>query len=220
MIAITLISEEIPPLKHTDTGDLALQWMEEFKVRHLPVMKDGNFVGVVKEDDIYDQKDASLTLHALFQHLPRPYVKGSAHIYEVIAKCFDDRLTVLPVLDDEETYLGCINVVDLMQQVANTGSIREVGGVVVLEMNTVDYSLAHLAQIVESDGAKILSSYITSKPSTSQIELTLKINQLDLSRILRSFERYDYTVKASFQRDSYQDDLKNRYDELMKYLNM
>ena len=220
MVAITLISEEIPPLKHTDTGDVALQWMEEFKVRHLPVMKDGNFVGVVKEDDIYDQKDASLTLHKMFQHLPRPYVKGSAHIYEVIAKCFDDRLTVLPVLDDEETYLGCINVVDLMQQVANTGSIREVGGVVVLEMNTVDYSLAHLAQIVESEGAKILSSYITSKPSTNQIELTLKINQLDLSRILRSFERYDYTVKASFQRDSYQEDLKNRYDELMKYLNM
>lgn len=220
MIAINLISEEIPPLNHTDSGDTALQWMEEFKVRHLPVLKDGNFVGVVKEDDIYDQKDASLSLDKTFQHLPRPYVKGSAHIYEVIARCFDDRLTILPVLDDEETYLGCINVVDLMQQVANTGSIRETGGIIVLEMNSVDYSLAHLAQIVESEGAKILSCYITSKPGSNKIELTLKINQLDMSHILRSFQRFDYFVKASFQKDSYHDDLKNRYDELMKYLNM
>jgi acetoin utilization protein AcuB len=220
MIAIELISEEIPPLKHTDTGETALLWMEEFKVNHLPVMKLDNFVGLVKEDDIYDKEDASLTLHELFDHLPRPYVQGNMHIYEVLSRISDLNLTVLPVLDDQEMYLGAIGIKDIMHRIANTGSIKETGGIIILEMNAIDYSLSQIAQIVEGEGAKILSTFISSHPDSNKIEITLKISQLELGRIIKSFERYDYFIKASFQKDSYQDDLKNRYEELMKYLNM
>ncbi len=220
MIAIELISEQIPPLKHTDSGTIALQWMEEFKVNHLPVMKFDNFVGLVSEDAIYDKEDPEQTLHELFDHLPRPYVQGNMHLYEILSRISDEHLSVLPVLDDGDVYLGCIGVTDIMQQIANTGSIKEVGGIIVLEVNSIDYSLAHIAQIVESEGAKILSSFISSVPNSSLLELTLKINQLDLSRIIHSFQRFDYFVKATFQKNSFQDDLKNRYDELMKYLNM
>lgn len=220
MIAFELISEEIPPLRHTDSGVMALQWMEEFKVTHLPVLKNENFVGLVSEDDIYDKGNPELSLHELFVHLPRPYVQGNVHLYEVLAKVSIEHISVLPVIDDEENYLGCISVTDLMQKIANTGSIKEAGGILVIEMNSVDYSMAQIAQIIEGDGGKILSSFITSKPSSKKIELTLKINKLELGSVIRSFERYDYTVKASFQKSSYQDDLKNRYDELMKYLNI
>lgn len=220
MIAFELISEEIPPLRHTDSGVMALQWMEEFKVTHLPVLKNENFVGLVSEDDIYDKGNPELSLHELFVHLPRPYVQGNVHLYEVLAKVSNEHISVLPVIDDEENYLGCISVTDLMQKIANTGSIKESGGILVLEMNSIDYSMAQIAQIIEGDGGKILSSFITSKPSSKKIELTLKINKLELGSVIRSFERYDYTVKASFQKSSYQDDLKNRYDELMKYLNI
>lgn len=220
MIAIELISEEIPPLKHLDSGEKALVWMEEFKVNHLPVLKNENFVGLVSEDDIFDKKNPELTLHELFMHLPRPYIQGNAHVYEVLAKMSDEHVTVLPVLDDEENYLGCIGIKDVMHKFAKTGSIKETGGILVIEINSIDYSLVQIAQIVESEGAKILGSFITSHPNSKKLELTLKINQLELSRIIRSFERYDYTVKASFQKNSYHDDLKNRYDELMKYLNM
>jgi hypothetical protein len=87
-------------------------------------------------------------------------------------------------------------------------------------MNRVDYSLAKIAQIVESENAKILSSYIMSSQDSTRIEVTLKISEIELSRIIRSFERYDITVKASFQRSTDEDDLQFRYDALMNYLNM
>jgi len=220
MIAIELISEEIPPLKHTDTGEMALQWMEEFKVNHLPVLKGENFVGLLSENDLLDKNDLSNTLHELFTHLPRPYVKGTSHIYEVLAMSSDAHVSVVPVLDDEENYLGCISIVELMQKVADTSSIKETGGIIVLEMNDVDYSLSHISQIIESENAKVLSSFITSNPSSRKLELTLKINLVELGRIIRALERYDYQIKASFQRNSHHEDLKNRYDELMKYLNI
>lgn len=220
MTAREVITDEIPPLMHTDSGEKALIWMEEFKVSHLPVLKNGNFVGLISESDILDKKDLELTLDVLFDHLPRPYVSEDAHIYEVLAKMAEHRISVLPVLDSNEQYLGCTSVHQLMTLVANTASIKEVGGIVVLEMNRVDYSLAQIAQIVESDNARILSSFIMSSSDTTKLEVTLKISEVDLSRIIRSFERYDMVVKASFQRSTDQDDMQFRYDALMNYLNI
>lgn len=220
MIAIELISEEIPPLKHTDTGEMALNWMEEFKVNHLAVLKGENFVGLVSEDDLLDKTDLSKTLHEIFDHLPRPYVKGTAHIYEVLAIASDDHITVVPVLDEEENFLGSIGVVTLAQRIADTGSIKETGGIIILEMNETDYSLGQISQIVENENAKVLSTFVTSSPSSKKLELTLKLNVVELGRIIRALERYDYHIKASFQRNSHHEDLKERYEELMKYLNI
>src|SRR5690554_6279720 len=220
MIAIELISDEIPPLKHTDSGEIALQWMDEFKVNHLSVLKNEAFVGLVSEDDLLDQSNLSLTLTELFRHLPRPYVKGISHVFEVLSIASNDHLSVVPVLDDEENYLGNISVSKLMQTIATIGSIKEAGGIIVLEMSNTDYSLAHISQIVENENAKVLSSFITSNPMSKKLEITLKINQMELGRIIKALERYDYHVKASFQRNSYHDDLKERYDELMYYLNI
>lgn len=220
MTAHDVITDEIPPLIHTDTGEKALNWMEEFKVSHLPVLKNGNFVGLISEADILDRKDLELSLDVLFDHLPRPYVADTVHVFEVLAKMAEHRISVLPVLDSEENYVGCTSVHQLMTLIANTGSIKEVGGIIVLEMNRIDYSLAQIAQIVESNNAKILSSYIMSSPDSTKIEVTVKISEMDLGRIIRSFERYDIVVKASYQRSSDQDDLQFRYDALMNYLKL
>lgn len=218
MRAIELITDEIPPLNHTDSGEKALRWMDEFKVSHLPVLKNGNFVGVLSESDVLDKMNLVDNLDKLFDHLPRPYVFANAHIYEVLAKISDHRISVLPVLDENEKYLGCTSVYHLLTVIANTGSIKEAGGIIVLEVNSIDYSMVQIAQIVESNDAKILSSYIMSLHDSNKLEITLKINQVDLTRIIRTFERYEYIIKATYQKSDGDDDIQNRYDSLMNFL--
>jgi len=218
MTAKDLITDEIPPLKHTDTGEIALRWMDEFKVTHLPVLKNENFVGLISESDILDKMDLEESLDKLFDHLPRPYVKANAHIYEVLFKVSEQKISVIPILEEDETYLGCTSIHQIVTLIANTGSIKESGGIIVLEVNQVDYSLAQIAQIVESNNAKILSSYIMTSPDSTKLEVTLKINQLELDRIIRTFERYDYTISAAYQKSNFEDDLQVRYDALMNYL--
>lgn len=220
MRAIDLITDEIPPLTHTDTGERALNWMEEFKVSHLPVLKNGNFVGVISEADVLDKQDFQKTLDELFQHLPRPYALANDHFYQVLARISEFKLSLIPVLDENEKYLGCTSVHHLLTLIANTGSIKEAGGILVLEMAYSDYSMAEIAQIIESNDAKILSSYIMSSPDSTNVEVTLKINQIELDRIIRTFERYDYVIKASFQKSEYAEDMRFRYDALMNYLKM
>lgn len=220
MRAIDLITDEIPPLIHTDSGDKALSWMEEFKVSHLPVLKNGNFVGLVSESDILDHLNLEENLDQLFQHLPRPYVLGQAHMYDVIAKMAEFKLSVVPILDNQEHYLGCCSVYHVMTMLANTGSIKENGGILVLEMNASDYSLSQIAQIVESNNARILSVFMTTNQDSTKIDVTVKINKVDLTSIIRTFERYDYHVKASFQNGHGDEDMQWRYDTLMQYLKL
>lgn len=220
MRAFELITEEIPPLKHSDSGEKALRWMDEFKVSHLPVLKNGNFVGVVSESDILDKLDLDEQLDKLFNHLPRPFVFATSHIYDVLNVISEVKVSVLPILDEKESYLGCTSVYHLLTVLANTGSIKEPGGILVLEVNTVDYSMAQIAQIVESNNARILSSYITSIPDSTGLEVTLKINETELSRITRTFERYDYIVKASYQTTDELDDIREKYEALMNFLKL
>jgi CBS domain-containing protein len=218
MNAIDLITYDIPPLVHSDSGEKAMNWMDEFKVSHLPVLKNGNYVGLVSETDILDKLDFSKNLDELFQHLPRPYVYAEAHLFEILSKISEFKISVMPILDKDEKYIGCTNIFELMTTIANTASIKEKGGILVLEINQSDYSMSQIAQIVESNNAKILSSTILSDPSSTNMDVTLKINQEDLTHIIRTFERYDYTVKAEYQNGMGSDDLKWRYDALMNYL--
>jgi hypothetical protein len=164
--------------------------------------------------------DLDKTLDELFQHLPRPYVLTSDHIYQVLSRISELKLTVIPILDENEKYVGCTSAQHLMMLIANTGSIKENGGILVLEMAASDYSMAQIAQIVESNDAKILSAYIMSSENSTNIEVTLKINKIELDRIIRTFERYDYIIKASFQKGQFQDDMQFRYDALMNYLKL
>ena len=218
MRAFELITDEIPPLIHTDSGEKAINWMDEFKVSQLAVLKNGVFVGVVSESAILDRLILSDSLDVLFDHLPRPYVNENAHIYDVLAMMSEHKLSIIPVLDENENYLGCTSIFHLMTTLANIGSIKEPGSILVLEINAIDYSMAQIAQIVESNNAKILSSYILYDVSSSLLEVTLKINEINLTRIILTFERYDYKIKASYQAGVNDEDVRWKYDALMNFM--
>lgn len=220
MTAAELISEIIPPLKPQETGEKALNWMNEFRVSHLPVVDGQEYIGLISENDILDMTDPTQKISEAFINLPKPFIYANRHVYEVMKTIADSMITVVPILDEENHYLGCTDLLYLMSQITAVNSIREPGGILVLVMNTHDYSLTEIARIVEENNAKILTSYISSVDHSTEIEVTIKINTTDLDRIIRTFTRYDYTVKATFAKGGFQDDLKRRYDELMNYLNM
>ncbi|MCB9225166.1 MAG: CBS domain-containing protein [Crocinitomicaceae bacterium] len=220
MTAGELISDIIPPLKYNETGEKAMDWMNELRVSHLPVVKGTEYIGLISENDLYDMHDPSAKIKDCFPTLPKPFIYASQHVYELMKVIADQKITVVPILDENNHYLGCTDLLYLMSQITAINSIKEPGSILVLVMNTHDYSLTQLSRIVEENNAKILSSYITSMPDSTEIEVTLKINTDNLDRIIQTLVRYDYVIKATYQRGRFQDDLKRRYDELMNYLNM
>jgi signal-transduction protein with cAMP-binding, CBS, and nucleotidyltransferase domain len=220
MYARELISEDIPPLKTSDTGERALAWMDEFRVSHLPIVNNVDFLGLISESDILDFNSSSEPIGGHSLNLSRPYVFDYQHTYDVLKVMSSLKLSVIPVLNDKEQYLGLIHLSTLLQHFAEMASMKESGGLLVLELNSHDYSLSEIARIVESNDAKILSSYISSQIDSTKLEVTIKINRTDLSAIIQTFNRYNYTIKASFHQSEYVDDLKDRFDSFMSFLNI
>ncbi len=220
MLAKDLITDEVPPLKTSDTGLMAINWMDEFKVSHLPIVNNHEYLGLISDTDILDLNITDDELGKNKLSLIRPFVFENQHVYEVIKMISNMKLTVLPVLDENQHYAGLIPLTALLQQFATLAATREPGGIIILEMNLHDYSLSQIAQIIEGNDGKILSCYLNALADSTKIEVTLKINKEDISGILQTFERYNYTVKASFHQSEFSDDMKNRFDSFMNYINI
>lgn len=219
MIAETLISTAIIPLQTSDTGEVALEMMSEFYVRHLPIVNNRELLGVLSEDDVLNF-DVNEAIGSYSLSLQKPYVQSSDHIYEVMRIVADQDLSVVPVVDEENNYLGVVTLDDLLRYFARTVSFADSGSIIVLELSRRDYAMTEIARIVESEGASILSSFITSYPDSERIDVTLKINRQHIHNILATFERFKYEIKASFNEAEYLDSLKERYQGLMSYLNV
>lgn len=221
MLAKDLISDVIPSLRTSDSGQKALYWMDIFRISHLPIVNNVDFLGLISDKDIYDHNMAEEPIGNHKLSLFSPYVNYSQHIYEVLELCSELQLSVIPVLDDENKYLGAITLSDLVYYFADVSALKQPGGIIVLELNAIDYSLSEIAQIVEGNDAKILSLYITSPAESTKMEVTIKVNRKDLTSILQTFMRYNYIIKASFMDENDLNSLyENRYDSFIKYLSI
>lgn len=220
MLAKELISDTVPCLRTSDTANKALQWMEVFRISHLPIVNDKELLGVISDTDIYDLNttDEPIGNHEL--SLFTPYVFYNQHIYEVLELISKLKLTMVPVLNEKKEYLGLIVLQDIVREFANISALQNPGGIIVLELNDHDYSLSQVANIVESNNTKILSMYITSTEIAGELNLTLKLSKTDLTDVIATFERFGYKIKASFMEDKDMDSFYDeRYEAFLRYLN-
>jgi len=221
MIAQELLSEVVPPVRLTDSGQKALNLMEIFRISHLAVVNGKTLIGVISDKIIYDLNIIEQPIGNYSDHLLSPFIRTNQHIYEVFHTISSLKLSAVPVLDIYNQYCGVITVFDLSQKFASLVAVQEPGGVIVLELNSVDYSLSQIAQIIEGNDAKILSFYVSPESDSKRLTVTLKINAVDLSAIIQTFVRYDYNIVAVYMDNSSIKELyDDRLEQLMKYMNM
>lgn len=220
MIARHLITEEILPLKTSNTGEQALNLMDELKVSHLPIVNGENLLGLISEQDIYDLNNLKQPLGNHKLSIKHPFVNEHQHLYDVLKLVNNLKLTLIPVLDDHEKYLGCISMQNLVSYMANSFALDNPGGIIVLELSENDYNLSEIAQIVQSNDAKVLSLFMASYTESTKLEVAIKLNKTDIGAVLQTFDRYGYYVKASFGEEDDIEILKENYDSLINYLNI
>lgn len=218
MLAFELINEYIVPLKTSDKALTALSLMEEFKVKHLPIVNEQEFLGLISEDDIYafNQFEEAIGAHPITK--PQVFVEENQHIYDVLTTFQRDNLSLLPVVDTKNKYLGSIQGTELLNILSEITGVINPGGIIVLEMNIHDYALSEIAQIVESNNSRIINFYTRTYPDSTRMEITLKLNTLDIEPVLQTFNRYNYQIKAFYLEEKLNTKLRENYDALMNYL--
>ncbi len=95
------------------------------------------------------------------------------------------------------------------------------GSVIVLEVMQRDYSLMDIARIIESNNAHVLGLLTSPNKKTGSLRLIIKIDLEDATPVIRSFERFNYTVRYYYMERGMVDDmLQQRMNELLYYMNI
>ncbi|MBT5353521.1 MAG: CBS domain-containing protein [Flavobacteriales bacterium] len=219
MKAVKLISSSIISLLPDDDGNRALELMNLYRVNHLAVVKNDFYLGVVSDKEINNWNSSDEYIEEHLPNLASPHVIYNQHLFDIIEVLEKNNLSVVPVLDENKQYKGVITNRKLLYTIANSAAIQSVGGVIVLQMNHNDYSLTEISNIIENNDSKILSTYVTSTPENTKMELTIKINKTEITPIIKDLERYEYSIIASYKEDDEDVDFLERYEQLMRFLN-
>ena len=221
MIASSLLSNVVPVLKKDDTCAQALGWMDLFRVSHLPVLDGETYVGLLSDEIMYAHGSIHDPIGKLDIHREMTFVYEDVHMYDVIGVASSRLLSVVPVLNRKEVYQGAILLTDILHNIDKLLCIDDPGGIIVLEVNKIDYSLAEVAQIVEYNEAKVLSCYVTCMPDSNKVAITLKVNTARIEPILDTFIRYRYVIKNTFvSGEEMNEEMRDRYGQLLKFMEM
>ena len=221
MIAEDLINHMIPPLKGTDDAHKAIVWMEEFRCNYMPVVENSKLLGFISEEIILEKNEIDKEVRDFNLVGKNCFVHLDTHFYDILKVAAEYKLHLVAVLNYDEQYTGVITVQDTLTSFAQTAAVQMPGAILVLSMNYVDYSLSEISRLIEENHAKILSSIIKEDPlDPGKIRLTVKLNQMDLSRVVATLERFGYKVIGRYQEAKRIENEKERIDMLLRYLDI
>jgi acetoin utilization protein AcuB len=220
MRAAELIIHTIPTLILSDTLATAFKLMNDHHIQQLPVLNGSQLMGLVTEEELLNINKPDESIGAQKLTLITPFIHDYEHIFEVLKVASTLHLKIIPVIDKDNNFLGCITSDSLLHYLAHETDLLEPGGIIVLDLAINDYSLSEIARIIESNNNRILCVFAGSDHDNNRLELTIKINTPNVQAVIQSLVRFNYVVKDSYQEPEFYDDLKDRYDGLMSYLNV
>jgi predicted transcriptional regulator len=213
-----LITSSIPALSLTDPVFQAIQLMDDFNVSHLPVIWEDKYIGLVSENDLLNVDNDSLLLENIQAEFSTISVNANFHFLESVRIASDHSLSIMPVIETDSTWVGSISSTDLLRYLGRMNGVEEAGGIIILEIEKRQFSFSQISKLVETNDAYITQLNTYYDTNLGILNVTIKINKLEISDIVATFQRYELFVKYYFGEELYENELRNNYDHLMNYL--
>ncbi|TAE11139.1 MAG: CBS domain-containing protein [Bacteroidetes bacterium] len=219
MLANSLINTTYPAVHLTDKVAFVLQLMDDYDVLQLPVVENQQLVGMVTKADLLDEEEHHPV--ASLQHkLLNAAVQYNQYVLQILKLQTQHVLQLVPVINEQKALLGCIHVQEILNQLHVLVGANEPGAIIVLEMDKRQYSFGEITKLVETNDAYLTQLNTYTEASTGLLLVVLKINKLEVSDVIATFQRYDYVIRFFIGEESYANELRSNYDALMNYLNM
>ena len=220
MLNLDILSAGITPVHPDDSVLLAKDLMIDQQVTHLPVVSDNKLLGIINEDLLLDAETDNQTIGSLQAQFSHASVQSVGHILDTLHVCTEFQLTLIPVLNAETDYAGSITSQDLLKYTARIIGAGDPGAIIVLEMDRVNFSFSEIIKLVETNDAQVTQLNTHLDPFTSSFFITLRINKMEVSDIIATFQRYEYKIKYYFGEEQYENELRSNYNHLMNYLSI
>ncbi len=217
MLANQLITNNYPTVEPKDRVSLALQLMEEFDILHIAIVDEHKYIGLISKDDLLDANENAKLL-VLQKDFFTGSVKADDHFLSALKQASQNNLSMVAVVTSEKEWIGAITCAELLKASSAFTGAEEPGAVIVLEMERKSYSFGEISKLVETNDAYITQFNTIAETETGLLLVTIKINKLEISDIISTFQRYDYNIRYFFGEEHYENELRYNYDNLMTYL--
>ncbi|HQV05805.1 MAG: CBS domain-containing protein [Chitinophagaceae bacterium] len=218
MLTREIKSQSIPAVHLTDKVYQVLQLMNDNQVTHLPIIEGETFVGIISENDLLQADNDHAVLRELQQSFAEFSVKEDEHFLKAVQLAGENGLSIVPIVNEENILTGVVSYETLLKEASSFMSLNEPGGLIVLEIESNSYSFNEISQIVESNDAQITQLNTSNNIETGIMTVTIRINKAEVSDLVASFQRYEYSVKYFLGEEMYENELKTNFDNLMSYL--
>lgn len=218
MLTRELLSQSLPSLRLSDKVYQALQLMNDNHVTHLPITDGEKFIGIISEEDLLQAENDNAEISSLEQSFSEISVKEDEHFLKAVQLAADNALSIVPVVTEENELVGSLAYNDLLKISSDFMSLSEPGGLIVLEMESNQYSFNEISKLIETNDAQITQLNTSNNAETGMMQVTVRINKPDVADIVAAFQRYEYNVKYFFGEEQYTNELRSNYDNLMNYL--
>ena len=191
---------------------------EAHSLSALPVCEGNTFIGVLRKEVVEGAvKEASVADYQYaFEHYFIPLSATWDAVIEAFASYHTD---MLPVINENQQFIGYYYLGDFIQQLTKTPFIQEAGRILILEKSAHNYSFTEISRIVEENGGKVLGLYLSNR-TEDNVHITLKLASERFSDILQDFRRYGYGILTEKDDDHYRQELKDIADYFEKYLDL
>ena len=220
MLTAELINNNIPRLQLQDTVGKALQLINDFKLTHLPVVSEGKFLGLISEEDLLDSPDEKLPIEVMQQFFLHTAIADNVHFLNAVNTSIQHDTNVVPIVKAENEFAGIITSSDLLKILGNFAGANEIGGIIVIQMERIQFAISEISRIVESNDCTILHLNTTVDALTGLLTVTLHINKKEIAAVVATFERYDYNVLYQFGIENFENEIDSNYRHLMNYLDI
>ena len=201
-----------------DTIETLIEACNHYGFSHLPVVEKGIYRGMVRCDDLMDIDDKQENLQQYRHLLEKVYLSDRMNWTESLGVMMRNETNVMGVLDLSGKYIGVRLLDDILNLLTEKAFINDNGYVLVVSKLTADFSISQVAQIIESDGGKILGILVNETGQNTEVEV--KIATDDINEIIQTFRRYDYRIISQMEEDLHLQELKEHSDFLRRYLEM
>ena len=218
MLITDLISKDFVPVTTKSTVEKALKTLDGYRLSHIPLFEGLTFLGNVAEEHLNDRP----LEEELVQSKPFVdyfFLTENSSIFDAVNAFYTHNSNMIPVLTHAEEYLGIVLVEDIMCALSKLPLLSEPSAMLTVKIPTKQYAMSEVTKIIESNNGRIFGTFISGFDG-DMTEVTLKFNAESLTSVVETFERFGYLIKYKFFNDDKQDLVNDRYDQLMKYLDV
>lgn len=215
---IDMIRNDYKALQSNERADSVQDFFNDTNLSHFPVLDLDEFVGSLSQNDA-DTFTSDKDINQYKYTFESFHARKEISVLDLLELFARHQTDVVPVLDDNNKYVGYYEIQDIIRLFNETPFLSETGTVLVVEKALLDYSMSQVVQIVESNNGKILGCFI-SDSTANTLQISIKISAGSINDIIQTFRRYNYEIVSDHYEDNYLADLKDRSEYLTKYLSI